>query len=172
MPATHNQIRRAAGVEEMLAFAHRQLIIKTGNPAEFLIEIRGTAFCGHIIRVLRPGRVAADLWLVVHRLAVSKGAQEHQSVREALFSLELERVVIGVSAVHNIGKGSVLRIGPSRLRVAGPGRGILVRIEQHLQVSGLGANVSNFEQNLAGQLMLDVEIPLIRNRRVQVRADA
>src|SRR5208282_5347121 len=90
VPAAHDQVRRAAGVEETLALTHRQRIIEARNPAKFLIEIRRAALGRYLIGVLRPRRVATDLRLVVHRLTVSEGTQEHQSAREPFLRLDFE----------------------------------------------------------------------------------
>jgi len=45
-------------------------------------------------------------------------------------------------------------------------------IHQNLQVRPLGADVRDFEQHVRRQLLLDVEVPLVRHRGVQTRVVA
>ena len=78
-----------------------------------------------------------------------------------LFRLKLQGVVVRIPPIYQVIKTSVLRERPSRLDIARSGYRILVQVEYGLKMRCLGANVSDFHQKVAGQLMLDVEIPFI-----------
>jgi hypothetical protein len=60
-------------VEEVLPFPDGQFVIETRHPTLTVIEVRKALFCGEVVAVLWPGRIAADLRLVVNGFAEGIG---------------------------------------------------------------------------------------------------
>ena len=67
---------------------------------------------------------------------------------------------------------AILRVGAPRLYVARTGDRILIVVHQHLQVCPFRAHISHFKQDVGGQLILDIEVPLVYDRRMQTRVVA
>ena len=93
MPSAQNRVRHSASVQELLSFSDRQGVVHARDPTLAVIKVGEPFFRGKIVVVLRPGRIAANLRLVVDGLAESKGAQEIEAMGGSLLSLELKGVV-------------------------------------------------------------------------------
>jgi len=115
-----------------LAFSNWQRIVKACYHRRRLSN-RKPFLRGKIITVLGPRSIAANFRLVVDGFAISKGAQEIETLARALFGFELKCVISRVSAILDRSEWSILRVGPIGLIESGTWSGDLVAIYKDLR---------------------------------------
>src|SRR5258708_20330479 len=113
-----------------------------------------------------------DLGTIVDELGVGVGGTQEQAVRELAVHAELPGVIDGVASVvanNHRAKVGIETCDAVRTEVAGTIAGVELLVDEEMLAAG--AHVCGREDESTGKLALNIDVPLMGHRIVQIAGD-